>query len=222
MSDGRLAVVVEYRPGRTTSDESEQDLWEKVTSAHRGQHARGGEASLPDSASFPWLKCWTWDAAMNDRCRRGGRRRPRRRYRNLVAARNRRASRGMTNCRFQEGDANLSELADRSFDLVVSIFGAMFAPKPFDVAKEMARNAARRPDRWGTGFRRSDTRGADSEGQLATRAPPRVCQPTRGIEPRSSGCGGGSTGISFSSLYAFSSPGAPSAFVADLKTTGAR
>jgi ubiquinone/menaquinone biosynthesis C-methylase UbiE len=28
---------------------------------------------------------------------------------------------------------------DRSFDLVVSIFGAMFAPKPFDVAKEMVR-----------------------------------------------------------------------------------
>jgi Methyltransferase domain len=28
---------------------------------------------------------------------------------------------------------------DSSFDLVVSIFGAMFAPKPFDVAKEMVR-----------------------------------------------------------------------------------
>jgi hypothetical protein len=27
----------------------------------------------------------------------------------------------------------------KSFDLVVSIFGAMFAPKPFDVAKEMVR-----------------------------------------------------------------------------------
>ncbi len=46
----------------------------------------------------------------------------------------------MTNCRFQQGDAtNLTELADRAFDLVVSIFGAMFAPKPFDVAKEMVR-----------------------------------------------------------------------------------
>ena len=32
-----------------------------------------------------------------------------------------------------------SELKDRTFDLVVSIFGAMFAPKPFDVAKEMVR-----------------------------------------------------------------------------------
>ena len=61
--------------------------------------------------------------------------------RNLVEAGNRRARReGLTNCRFQEGDAtNLSELADRSFDLVVSIFGAMFAPRPFDVAKEMVR-----------------------------------------------------------------------------------
>ena len=60
---------------------------------------------------------------------------------NLVEAGNRRAqAESLTNCRFQEGDAtNLSELADQSFDLVVSIFGAMFAPKPFDVAKEMVR-----------------------------------------------------------------------------------
>src|SRR5207245_9443347 len=47
---------------------------------------------------------------------------------------------GLTNCKFQEGDAsNLHELKDDTFDLVVSIFGAMFAPKPFDVAKEMVR-----------------------------------------------------------------------------------
>jgi len=60
---------------------------------------------------------------------------------NLVAAGNARAqSLGLTNLRFQEGDAcDLNELADDSFDLVVSIFGAMFAPKPFDVAKEMVR-----------------------------------------------------------------------------------
>jgi len=60
---------------------------------------------------------------------------------NLVAAGNQRArDLGLTNVRFQEGDAsNLHELADDSFDLVVSIFGAMFAPKPFDVAKEMVR-----------------------------------------------------------------------------------
>jgi SAM-dependent methyltransferase len=61
--------------------------------------------------------------------------------RNLVEAGNRRAkAEGLTYCTFQEGDAsNLSELNDQSFDLVVSIFGAMFAPKPFDVAKEMVR-----------------------------------------------------------------------------------
>jgi ubiquinone/menaquinone biosynthesis C-methylase UbiE len=60
---------------------------------------------------------------------------------NLVAAARRRASEhGLPNCKFQEGDAsNLQDLKDRSFDLVVSIFGAMFAPKPFDVAKEMVR-----------------------------------------------------------------------------------
>ena len=61
--------------------------------------------------------------------------------RNLVEAGNRRArEEGLANCRFQEGDAsNLHELADGTFDLVVSIFGAMFAPKPFDVAREMVR-----------------------------------------------------------------------------------
>jgi SAM-dependent methyltransferase len=53
---------------------------------------------------------------------------------NLVAAGNKRAKeQGLTNCKFQEGDAsNLHELQDHTFDLVVSIFGAMFAPKPFD------------------------------------------------------------------------------------------
>jgi 2-polyprenyl-3-methyl-5-hydroxy-6-metoxy-1,4-benzoquinol methylase len=63
--------------------------------------------------------------------------------RNLVEAGNRRAQeQGLANLRFQEGDAsNLTELQDKTFDLVVSIFGAMFAPKPFDVAKEMVRVA---------------------------------------------------------------------------------
>jgi SAM-dependent methyltransferase len=60
---------------------------------------------------------------------------------NLVEAGNARAeSLGLTNCKFQEGDASaLSDLEDDSFDLVVSIFGAMFAPRPFDVAKELVR-----------------------------------------------------------------------------------
>jgi ubiquinone/menaquinone biosynthesis C-methylase UbiE len=61
--------------------------------------------------------------------------------RNLVAAGLRRAhDLGLSNCRFQEGDAShLADLQDQSFDLVVSIFGAMFAPRPFDVAREMVR-----------------------------------------------------------------------------------
>ena len=60
---------------------------------------------------------------------------------NLVEAGNARAqSLGLANCRFQEGDASdLHELGDGQFDLVVSIFGAMFAPRPSDVAKEMVR-----------------------------------------------------------------------------------
>ena len=61
--------------------------------------------------------------------------------RNLVDAGNKRAATaGLTNIKFQEGDVtNLEGLPDKSFDLVVSIFGAMFAPKPADVAKEMVR-----------------------------------------------------------------------------------
>src|SRR6185295_15053259 len=61
--------------------------------------------------------------------------------RNLVDAGNKRAAeRGLTNLKFQQGDAcDLRDLEAKSFDLVVSIFGAMFAPKPLDVAKEMVR-----------------------------------------------------------------------------------
>jgi ubiquinone/menaquinone biosynthesis C-methylase UbiE len=60
---------------------------------------------------------------------------------NLVDAGNARArTLGLSNCSFEEGDAtNLHALGDNKFDLAVSIFGAMFAPKPFDVAKEMVR-----------------------------------------------------------------------------------
>ena len=60
---------------------------------------------------------------------------------NLVVAGNARAAAaGLDKLRFQEGDASdLRDLADASFDLVVSIFGAMFAPRPLDVAREMVR-----------------------------------------------------------------------------------
>jgi ubiquinone/menaquinone biosynthesis C-methylase UbiE len=60
--------------------------------------------------------------------------------RNLVEAGRRRAEREAIHCRFKEGDAaDLQPLADGSFDMVVSIFGAMFAARPFDVAREMVR-----------------------------------------------------------------------------------
>ncbi len=60
---------------------------------------------------------------------------------NLVAAGNARASdAGLTNLRFRRGDASdLSDLSDGSFDLVVTLFGAMFAPRPYDTAREMVR-----------------------------------------------------------------------------------
>jgi len=60
---------------------------------------------------------------------------------NLVEAGNKRAAeRGLTNLTFQEGDAtNLQGIPDAEFDIAMSMFGAMFAPKPFDVAKEMVR-----------------------------------------------------------------------------------
>jgi len=61
--------------------------------------------------------------------------------RNLVDAGNKRAAEaGLNRLTFQEGDAsNLQGVSDHSFDLTLSVFGAMFAPKPFDVAKEMVR-----------------------------------------------------------------------------------
>jgi ubiquinone/menaquinone biosynthesis C-methylase UbiE len=61
--------------------------------------------------------------------------------RNLVAAGNLRAREHGLDClKFQEGDAsNLHTLTDKSFDRVVTIFGAMFAPKPQDVANELVR-----------------------------------------------------------------------------------
>jgi ubiquinone/menaquinone biosynthesis C-methylase UbiE len=61
--------------------------------------------------------------------------------RNLVDAGNKRATAaGLTRLSFQEGDAcNLQGVSDHSFDLTLTVFGAMFAPMPHDVAKEMVR-----------------------------------------------------------------------------------
>jgi len=60
---------------------------------------------------------------------------------NLVAAGNARAKAlGLANLHIQQGDAcNLVGVQDGAFDLVVSMFGAMFAPKPFNAANEMVR-----------------------------------------------------------------------------------
>ena len=60
---------------------------------------------------------------------------------NLVEAGNSRAAAaGLDRLKFREGDAcNLEGVGDHSFDLTLSVFGAMFAPRPFDVAKEMVR-----------------------------------------------------------------------------------
>lgn len=61
--------------------------------------------------------------------------------RNLVEAGNSRAAKeGLSRLRFQHGDAcDLEGVADNTFDLSISVFGAMFAPKPFDVARQMVR-----------------------------------------------------------------------------------
>jgi ubiquinone/menaquinone biosynthesis C-methylase UbiE len=60
---------------------------------------------------------------------------------NLVDAGNKRATEaGLTKLTFKEGDASsLQGISDHSFDLTISVFGAMFASRPFDVVKEMVR-----------------------------------------------------------------------------------
>ena len=148
---------------------------------------------------------------------------------NLVEAGNRRAqAEGLTNCRFQEGDAtNLSGLADRSFDLVVSIFGAMFAPKPFDVAREMVR--VTRPDGrivMGNWIPNDPTLVAQILKISSSYSPPPpegfVSPMTWGIEgnviERFGAAGVPAERISFArDTYTFRSPGTPSAFVADFR-----
>ena len=148
---------------------------------------------------------------------------------NLVEAGNRRAqAEGLTNCRFQEGDAtNLSGLADRSFDLVVSIFGAMFAPKPFDVAREMVR--VTRPDGrivMGNWIPNDPTLVAQILKISSSYSPPPpegfVSPMTWGIEAnvieRFGAAGVPAERISFvRDTYTFRSPGPPSALLADFR-----
>jgi SAM-dependent methyltransferase len=148
---------------------------------------------------------------------------------NLVAAGNARAQAlGLTNCRFQEGDAShLSELDDESFDLVISIFGAMFAPKPLDVAKEMVR--VTKPGGrivMGNWIPNDPTLVAQILRISASYSPPPpegfVSPMTWGVEDevtaRFTAAGVPEDQISFQkSTYTFNYPGSPSELVAEFK-----
>jgi SAM-dependent methyltransferase len=148
---------------------------------------------------------------------------------NLVEAGNRRVkAEGLTNCRFQEGDAsNLHELKDQSFDLVVSIFGAMFAPKPLDVAKEMVR--VTRPGGrvvMGNWIPNDPTLVAQILKISASYSPPPpegFISPMKwGVEndviERFTAGGAAKEKISFArDTYSFVYPGAPSALVAEFR-----
>jgi ubiquinone/menaquinone biosynthesis C-methylase UbiE len=144
---------------------------------------------------------------------------------NLVEAGNKRVKEeGLTNCKFQEGDAsNLHELKDHAFDLVVSIFGAMFAPKPFDVAKEMVR--VTRPGGrivMGNWIPNDPTLVAQILKISSSYSPPPpegfISPMTWGVEnnviERFAGAGVPKEKVSFvRDTYTFNFPGTPSAFV---------
>ena len=149
---------------------------------------------------------------------------------NLVAAGNARAqSLGLTNCRFEEGDAcDLHDLEDERFDLVVSIFGAMFAPKPFDVAKEVVR--VTRPGGrivMGNWIPGDPTLVAQILKISSAYSPPPpegfVSPMTWGVEAdvieRFAGAGVPEQNISFErATYTFDFPGSPAEFLAVFKT----
>lgn len=58
---------------------------------------------------------------------------------NLLAQARKRAGDEQLDIRFEEGDAEELPYPDRSFDVVVSMFGAMFAPRPESVSAEFLR-----------------------------------------------------------------------------------
>jgi SAM-dependent methyltransferase len=149
---------------------------------------------------------------------------------NLVAAGKARAEAlGLANCRFQEGDASdLNELDDESFDLVVSIFGAMFAPRPHDVAKEMVR--VTKPDGrivMGNWIPNDPTLVAQILKISSSYSPPPpegfVSPMTWGVEEevteRFAGAGIPGERISFQrDTYTFAYPGSPSELVAAFRS----
>jgi SAM-dependent methyltransferase len=149
--------------------------------------------------------------------------------RNLVAAGNARAkAQGLTNCAFLQGDASdLQGLEEDSFDLLVSIFGAMFAPRPLDVAKEMVR--VTRPGGrivMGNWIPSDPTLVAQLLRISSSYSPPPpegfVSPMTWGVEgtviERFAAAGIPRERISFSrDTFTFTTPGTPAAFVADFK-----
>jgi SAM-dependent methyltransferase len=58
---------------------------------------------------------------------------------NLLAQAKQRAAAEHLDIRFEEGDAEELPFPDRSFDVVLTMFGAMFAPRPDRVAAELLR-----------------------------------------------------------------------------------
>lgn len=150
--------------------------------------------------------------------------------RNLVAAAQRRAkAEGLENCRFQEGDAaDLTGIAAGTFDHVVSIFGAMFAPRPFDVAREMVRvTRAGGQIVMGNWIPGDPTLVAQILRISSSYSPPPpagfVSPMTWGIEAnvaeRFAAAGIPETQIScVKDVYTFRAPKAPSEFLADFRT----
>jgi SAM-dependent methyltransferase len=149
---------------------------------------------------------------------------------NLVAAGNQRAaSLGLHNCKFQEGDApDLHELQDDTFDLAISVFGAMFAPRPFDVASELVR--VTRPGGrivMGNWIPNDPTLVAQILRISSAYSPPPpegfVSPMTWGVEDhvveRFTAGGVGAESISFErDTYTFEFPGAPSELLAEFRT----
>jgi len=144
VADG--GIVLSCPTGRDNVSNPNQALWEKGDFTRIASTMReSGDAIVASLGVTPGMKvmdlgCGDGTTALPE-ARRGADVLGVDIARNLVeAATKRAAAEGLTNCRFQQGDAsNLSEITDKRFDLVVSIFGAMFAPKPFDVAREMVR-----------------------------------------------------------------------------------
>src|SRR5262245_14845135 len=143
---GHVVLSDPTRKGRRMDPNPNQAMWEKGDFTRIAAAMReSGDAFVASLGITPGLKvldlgCGDGTTALPE-ARRGAEVLGVDIARNLVEAGNQRArAAGLTNLRFQQGDAtNLNGLADHTFDLVVTVFGAMFAPKPFDVAKEMVR-----------------------------------------------------------------------------------